>query len=94
MWKKNCLSQVSRELQVTKEKLVLFNHKSQIATLQSTGGEQFEWKVGDKAIHKKWGTGIVVSVRGEGDDTELDIAFPDKGIKRLLANLHQLKKVK
>ncbi|WP_203364320.1 DNA helicase PcrA [Bacillus sp. REN10] len=52
------------------------------------------WKVGDKAIHKKWGTGTVVSVKGSGDGVELDIAFPSPiGIKRLLAQFAPIEKV-
>ncbi|QDQ00258.1 DNA helicase PcrA [Lysinibacillus fusiformis] len=63
------------------------------ARLQSTGGDQFGWKAGDKAVHKKWGTGMVVSVKGEGDSTELDIAFPQPiGIKRLLAQFAPIEK--
>lgn len=63
------------------------------ARLQATGGDQFGWKAGDKAIHKKWGTGMVVSVKGEGDSTELDIAFPQPiGIKRLLAQFAPIEK--
>ncbi|WP_223702102.1 DNA helicase PcrA [Sutcliffiella deserti] len=54
--------------------------------LTATGGESHDWNVGDKAEHKKWGTGTVVSVKGEGDNKELDIAFPSPtGVKRLLA---------
>lgn len=66
--------------------------KSQIASLQSTGGDQLEWKAGDKAVHGKWGTGTVVSVKGEGDGLELDIAFPNIGIKRLLAKFAPITK--
>ncbi|MFJ7952001.1 DNA helicase PcrA [Lysinibacillus sp. NPDC096418] len=63
------------------------------ARLQATGGDQFGWKAGDKAVHKKWGTGMVVSVKGEGDGTELDIAFPQPiGIKRLLAQFAPIEK--
>jgi len=63
------------------------------ARLQATGGDQFGWKAGDKAVHKKWGTGMVVSVKGEGDSTELDIAFPQPiGIKRLLAQFAPIEK--
>ncbi|MGE7092233.1 DNA helicase PcrA [Lysinibacillus sp. NPDC048646] len=63
------------------------------ARLHSTGGDQFGWKAGDKAVHKKWGTGMVVSVKGEGDSTELDIAFPQPiGIKRLLAQFAPIEK--
>lgn len=61
---------------------------------QSTGGERLGWQVGDKASHKKWGEGMVVSVRGEGENTELDIAFPSPtGIKRLLAKFAPIEKV-
>lgn len=64
------------------------------ARLQATGGDQFGWKAGDKALHKKWGIGMVVSVKGEGDSTELDIAFPQPiGIKRLLAQFAPIEKV-
>jgi DNA helicase-2/ATP-dependent DNA helicase PcrA len=60
----------------------------------TTGGEAIDWRVGDKAEHKKWGIGTVVSVRGEGDDKELDIAFPSPiGIKRLLAKFAPITKV-
>jgi DNA helicase II / ATP-dependent DNA helicase PcrA len=62
--------------------------------MTATGGEAIDWRVGDKAEHKKWGIGTVVSVRGEGDDKELDIAFPSPtGIKRLLAKFAPITKV-
>lgn len=57
-----------------------------------TGGGGFEWNVGDKAAHKKWGTGTVVSTRGEGENIELDIAFPDIGVKRLAAKFAPITK--
>ncbi|MFO1441878.1 DNA helicase PcrA [Bacillus sp. Bva_UNVM-123] len=59
----------------------------------ATGGDELGWKVGDKAVHGKWGTGTVVSVKGEGEGTELDIAFPKPtGIKRLLAKFAPITK--
>ncbi|WML42760.1 DNA helicase PcrA [Neobacillus sp. PS3-40] len=59
----------------------------------TTGGDEFAWKVGDKAEHGKWGTGTVVSVKGEGEGIELDIAFPSPtGIKRLLAKFAPIKR--
>ena len=58
-----------------------------------TGGDTLNWAVGDKAGHKKWGTGTVVSVKGEGEGTELDIAFPSPvGVKRLLAAFAPIEK--
>lgn len=60
----------------------------------STGGEEIGWKVGDKAQHGKWGVGTVVSVKGDGESMELDIAFPSPtGIKRLLAKFAPIQKV-
>jgi DNA helicase-2/ATP-dependent DNA helicase PcrA len=60
----------------------------------TTGGESIGWEVGDKAQHKKWGIGTVVSVKGEGESKELDIAFPSPtGIKRLLAKFAPIEKV-
>lgn len=59
----------------------------------ATGGNDVDWKVGDKAEHGKWGIGTVVSVKGSGEGTELDIAFPSPtGIKRLLAKFAPIKK--
>lgn len=61
--------------------------------VQNTGGSGMNWIVGDKAVHGKWGTGTVVSVKGEGDGMELDIAFPKPvGIKRLLAKFAPISK--
>ena len=59
----------------------------------ASGGEDIGWKVGDKAQHGKWGTGTVVSVKGQGEGIELDIAFPSPvGIKRLLAKFAPITK--
>jgi DNA helicase-2/ATP-dependent DNA helicase PcrA len=61
--------------------------------MNATGGDEIGWKVGDKAEHGKWGTGTVVSVKGEGEGIELDIAFPKPvGIKRLLAKFAPITK--
>ncbi|GIO35120.1 DNA helicase [Paenibacillus albilobatus] len=51
-------------------------------------------KAGDKVAHGKWGTGTVVSVKGTGNDTELQIAFPAPvGVKRLLAGFAPITRV-
>jgi DNA helicase-2/ATP-dependent DNA helicase PcrA len=51
------------------------------------------WRDGDQVSHKKWGIGRVVKISGEGDNTELDIVFPNDGIKRLLASFAPITKV-
>ena len=60
---------------------------------QETGANKKNWTVGDKVTHKSWGIGTVVKVNGTGEDMELDIAFPEKGIKRLLAAFAPITKV-
>lgn len=52
-----------------------------------------EWKVGDKAQHGKWGIGTVVSVKGEGEEVELKIAFPGQGVKGLMQKYAPISKV-
>ena len=51
------------------------------------------WTVGMKVSHKKWGTGTVVRITGEGDRQELDVAFAGMGIKRLLASFAPIEKI-
>ena len=58
-----------------------------------TGADKAAWTIGDAVSHKKWGVGHVVKVSGTGEDQELDIAFPDQGIKRLLAAFAPIQKV-
>ncbi|BFT68727.1 DNA helicase PcrA [Paenibacillus sp. P36] len=60
----------------------------------AAGGPVPDYKAGDKVSHGKWGVGTVVSVKGSGDDTELQIAFPaPNGLKRLLAKFAPITKV-
>ena len=51
------------------------------------------WHVGDKAKHGKWGVGTVVSVKGEGEEVELKIAFPNQGVKGLMQKYAPIEKV-
>lgn len=56
--------------------------------------QSFDFNHGDKVSHQKWGVGTIVAVKGSGDDTELQIAFPaPTGIKRLLARFAPIEKV-
>ena len=44
-----------------------------------------DFAVGDSVIHKAFGEGLVVSVKPMGGDALLEIAFNEKGTKRLMA---------
>lgn len=48
--------------------------------------------LGDKVKHNKWGEGVIVGVQGEGINAELKVAFPDQGIKLLLAKYAPLER--
>ena len=39
---------------------------------------------GSKVKHKSWGVGTVVQVKGEGDNTEVTVAFESQGIKKIM----------
>lgn len=55
--------------------------------------EAVVWHDGDQVKHKKWGLGRIVKISGSGEDQELDIVFPDQGIKRLLAAFAPIEQV-
>ncbi len=60
---------------------------SQQGTIKAT------YQIGDKVKHKKWGVGTIVKVSGSTDDLELDVAFKEQGIKRLLAAFAPIEKM-
>lgn len=51
-----------------------------------------QYILGDRVRHSKWGPGVIVGVRGKGEDTEYQVAFPELGIKVLLAKFAPLEK--
>lgn len=85
-------SKVNKEMPFAKRKKIAA--QKNVPAYQASGAAKLGWAVGDKANHKKWGVGTVVSVKGEGTGMELDIAFPDPvGIKRLLAEFAPVEKI-
>ena len=50
------------------------------------------WKVGDTAIHSKWGNGKVINVAGEGAGMKLTIEFPTQGVRVVMAKFAPVKK--
>ncbi|MEZ7562006.1 DNA helicase PcrA [Veillonella atypica] len=51
-----------------------------------------DWKIGDTAIHSKWGNGKVVNVSGEGAGMKLTIEFPTQGVRVVMAKFAPVKK--
>ena len=51
-----------------------------------------DWKIGDTAIHSKWGNGKVINVAGEGAGMKLTIEFPTQGVRVVMAKFAPVKK--
>ena len=51
-----------------------------------------DWKIGDTAIHSKWGDGKVINVAGEGAGMKLTIEFPTQGVRVVMAKFAPVKK--
>jgi len=54
--------------------------------------ESQSYSEGERVSHPKWGLGVVVSVKGAGDNAILSVAFPGLGIKQLAVVYAVLKK--
>lgn len=51
-----------------------------------------DWKVGDIAVHTKWGNGTVVEVIGSGGSMKLKIEFPGMGARTIMAKFAPIQK--
>jgi len=60
---------------------------------QSPSSQPIAYHVGDKVRHPKFGEGRVVTIEGEGGEAVIVAAFPDQGVKKLLAQYAKLEKL-
>jgi DNA helicase-2/ATP-dependent DNA helicase PcrA len=74
---------------MTKPELVLLKDP----VLSPAQSANIDWKPGEKVYHAKWGTGTIVAVTGSGSNLQLSIAFPNEGIKKLLAQMAPISRV-
>lgn len=51
------------------------------------------YKVGQKVKHAVFGTGTVLGCIGEGEEAQVTVAFPNVGVKKLVAGFARLQKV-
>ncbi|MGX7109198.1 UvrD-helicase domain-containing protein [Facklamia miroungae] len=56
-----------------------------LAGQNTTSQDLIKWQVGDKVDHKAWGQGTIVKVETSNNDQILKVAFPEQGIKQLMA---------
>ncbi len=59
----------------------------------SSGAGTLDLRTGDDVMHKKWGEGVILSIRGGGDKAEAVVRFPSVGEKTLLLAWAPLQKV-
>ena len=76
-----------------KEKQVNMNQDS-VPAIAPIGKDCNFLSVGDQVEHKKWGVGCIVAMSGEGNQAEISIAFPNLGIKKLIAEYAPIVKIK
>lgn len=60
--------------------------------VRGSGAERLGLRAGETVVHAKWGEGVVLSVRGEGEKAEARIRFPSVGEKHLALALAPLKR--
>lgn len=55
--------------------------------------DSWEYKVGDKVRHKKFGVGMIVQIKDMDSGKELMISFDNAGLKRLASNIAPIQKI-
>lgn len=62
-------------------------------TSKTSAQPNFDFKVGDAVMHKKFGRGLIISVQPIGYDVKLEIAFDSVGTRNLMAAFAKLEKL-
>jgi DNA helicase II / ATP-dependent DNA helicase PcrA len=63
------------------------------STPQPTQADQLGLRVGDNVRHGKYGEGVIIDLRGSGDNTEARIRFPDIGEKSFVLAWSPVEKI-
>ena len=61
--------------------------------LNKTSASDDQYKVGDRLVHAKWGSGMVVQIKKQDKGNELVVAFDKKGLKKLNQDYAPIEKV-
>ena len=57
------------------------------------GADSLGLKVGDDVRHAQWGEGVILNIKGSGDDAQASVRFPTVGEKQLLLSWAPLEKI-
>ena len=66
--------------------------RAKTGPVHGTGAETLGLRMGDSVVHAKWGEGVVLDVKGEGEKAEARVQFPSVGEKHLALALAPLKR--
>jgi DNA helicase-2/ATP-dependent DNA helicase PcrA len=66
--------------------------RAKTGPVHGTGAELLGLMAGESVVHAKWGEGVVIDVKGEGDRAEARVRFPSVGEKHLALSLAPLKR--
>ena len=58
-----------------------------------SGAERLGLRVGDDVRHPLWGEGVIINIKGTGDDVEASVSFATVGEKQLLLSWAPLEKI-
>ncbi len=58
------------------------------------GNDNSPYRPGSRIQHRIWGMGTVIKTEGNGEDAEVTVAFPGRGIKKMRADTAPLKLLK
>ena len=58
-----------------------------------SGADRLGLRVGDDVRHAQWGEGVIVDIKGTGDDVEASVRFSSVGNKQLLLSWAPLEKI-
>ncbi len=53
---------------------------------------RYDWKEGDKVVHKLWGHGVVVAISGEGKSMTLKLQFPGQQVRQVMVAFAPIEK--
>jgi DNA helicase-2/ATP-dependent DNA helicase PcrA len=66
--------------------------RAKVGPVHGSGAELLGLRAGETIVHAKWGEGVVLEVRGEGDRAEAKVRFPAVGEKHLALSLAPIKR--
>jgi DNA helicase-2/ATP-dependent DNA helicase PcrA len=75
------------------ESAIAAGQRATSAAVGTTGAEQLGIRTGDDVRHAKYGDGVVLAVRGQGEKAEATVRFPTAGEKTFLLSWTPLQRV-